>query len=188
MTGQSSNEDLQIVEIITGTRIVDGRVYVSDQMNLAVSFDTVKRLAIACQHIVENETEESYRALAKEVMKFRSPGMYYQCYPEELEPKLRYNPSQPKEKRKSVVPGWVYLAEARDLGRWKIGRTRQPKQRGQSLQRQSPVPLRIVCTIKSSDTTSLESSLHEKFASKRVHGEWFELSHSDIEYIQSLSE
>lgn len=49
-----------------------------------------------------------------------------------------------------------------------------------------PIRLNVVHAIRTTDAKQLEASLHKKFSSKRVRGEWFALSASDIESIASI--
>jgi Meiotically up-regulated gene 113 len=80
----------------------------------------------------------------------------------------------------------VYLAEAEGIGRWKIGRTVKVKRREAELQRQSPVPIRIVHTIETKESGNLESRLHQRYAHARVIGEWFALSDAEVAEIKTM--
>ena len=72
--------------------------------------------------------------------------------------------------------GYVYniLGEARP-GRVKIGRTVNPKQRMQQLQREHGKQLRYSSVMKSDNAPKDEHRMHKKFAAKRKDGEWFDL-------------
>lgn len=80
----------------------------------------------------------------------------------------------------------VYLAEAEGIGRWKIGRTVKVKRREAGLQRQSPVPIRIVHTIETKESGALEARLHQRYAHARVIGEWFALSNAEVAEIKAM--
>ncbi len=77
--------------------------------------------------------------------------------------------------------GFVYLMRNGRNGFTKIGYSRSPKHREKTLQSEEP-EVEIIFSAKAQ--FSLEQSLHDKFARKRVRGEWFNLSAEDIEAIQ----
>lgn len=82
--------------------------------------------------------------------------------------------------------GCVYIIEGGE--RFKIGMTGgQAQDRMRHLQIASPVPLRLAHEIPTDNPRSLELSLHQKFAAKRVHGEWFTLSNEDLDWLRSDS-
>ena len=82
------------------------------------------------------------------------------------------------------LPGYVYLLKA---DRWhKIGRTMNPDQRLDKLATIPPFPTEVICMIQSDDHAALETELHERFAGKRVRGEWFLLDEDDVEFVKSL--
>lgn len=70
--------------------------------------------------------------------------------------------------------GWVYLIHAENTNRYKIGRTINVPQRHRVLHSQSPYPLKVIHCFHTLDAITDEAKLHEKFASGRVYGEWFE--------------
>jgi hypothetical protein len=74
--------------------------------------------------------------------------------------------------RRYLTPGWVYLIEAKEIRRLKIGfTTKSPESRLKGLQTGSPAALSVVAQVKS--LSGLELRLHKKFARYRVVGEWF---------------
>lgn len=74
-------------------------------------------------------------------------------------------------------PGFIYLIHAQGTDRYKIGlTTRHPEARLSELNSsQSPYPLELIDWFETDNVTDDEGYLHEKFASYRVHGEWFQL-------------
>ncbi|MEV6654880.1 GIY-YIG nuclease family protein [Streptomyces sp. NPDC051219] len=77
----------------------------------------------------------------------------------------------------------VYVVGSPDSPLVKIGRTGKITQRLAQLQRMSPVPLDVLCTIPGG--VVLEAALHRRFASQRRHGEWFELGHDSADAVRS---
>ena len=78
--------------------------------------------------------------------------------------------------------GWIYLVKAEGTNRYKIGRSKEPLRRYQTLKRQSPYPLKVMEVFYTLDAATDEAHLHSVFAEHRIHGEWFEFEKaSDIE-------
>lgn len=82
-------------------------------------------------------------------------------------------------------PGFVYLVKSPN-GAYKIGRTKNPQSRAKTFGVLLPFEIEFLCLIKTKDMRQLEKELHERFATKRLNGEWFELSDEDVEYIKGL--
>lgn len=77
-------------------------------------------------------------------------------------------------------PGYVYLMHAVGTEWYKIGFSVNPEQRSEALAAKAPYDVEIVHMVQVSDMRSVESYWHERFASKRVNGEWFTLDDDDI--------
>lgn len=75
--------------------------------------------------------------------------------------------------------GFVYVIEGGGL--FKIGYSAQPRQRLQSLQCSSPVPLTLLGVVEG--TREDEAQWHHRFRNQRSHGEWFELGSGDIDLV-----
>jgi Meiotically Up-regulated Gene 113 (MUG113) protein len=71
----------------------------------------------------------------------------------------------------------VYLMKNMATGYYKIGRSNQPKRRERTLQAQEP-DVRLVGKFEAQ--TGNERVLHQKYASKRLRGEWFALDYGDL--------
>ena len=67
--------------------------------------------------------------------------------------------------------GFVYIL--RDVDRVKIGFSTSPRNRVASIQNMSGRALRVVACVPG--TKQHEQELHERFASFRIHGEWFRI-------------
>jgi hypothetical protein len=68
--------------------------------------------------------------------------------------------------------GEVYFIQGVDGGPVKIGVALNPEKRFRTIQSCSPVLLCLLRTIPARANT--EKELHERFADRRLHGEWFE--------------
>lgn len=80
--------------------------------------------------------------------------------------------------------GYVYLIQdTSNPGRYKIGRTINPVQRLQQIQRGEAGKLHYHFIRQTDNAPALERLWHQKFASSRMQGEWFSLSGRQIREI-----
>ncbi len=86
-------------------------------------------------------------------------------------------PKPPRPPRKTII----YLMRNDRTGLIKIGHSRNPSAREETLQSQEP---EVTLFWTHEGTTDDELRLHEEFAANRVRGEWFSLTPSQIEAIQ----
>jgi hypothetical protein len=84
---------------------------------------------------------------------------------------------------KSEFDSFVYLMEDLRNGLFKIGRSRVPAKRERTLQSEQP-SLKLRVSVPASERE--ETSLHQRFRSKRKRGEWFLLDPSDLVWIVSF--
>lgn len=91
--------------------------------------------------------------------------------------------SKPERKVKSGKNTSVYLMFDSATSCFKIGYSLRPVEREATLQSEKP-SISLVCYGKGD--IALEKSLHERFAAKRVRGEWFRLTNSDVESIKNI--
>lgn len=68
----------------------------------------------------------------------------------------------------------VYFITAREVGRVKIGFSRNPQSRLVAVQTHSPVELKLERVADGCEAE--ERTLHERFGTHRVRGEWFTLA------------
>jgi hypothetical protein len=81
--------------------------------------------------------------------------------------------------------GWIYVVEGLD-SQYKIGlTTRQPSQRLAEFTPKLPFPTNLLLTIPTDDVLGHEKAIHDRFADKRLNGEWFELSEHDILWLRA---
>jgi hypothetical protein len=79
----------------------------------------------------------------------------------------------------------VYVMIDKNTGYYKIGRSVRPEYREKTLQSEKPtIEMLFYYDAKVKD----EKELHEKFQSKRIRGEWFDLSGSDLTSIREYFE
>lgn len=79
-------------------------------------------------------------------------------------------------------PGYVYVVKS-DTGHYKIGRTNNPDDRRRTFNVKLPVEIEFIVLIKSGNYSALESTLHLQYQHKRINGEWFSLSRSDLLFL-----
>ncbi len=88
----------------------------------------------------------------------------------------------PAKQSRKPTPGFVYVIKGDQ--RYKIGRTKNPKQRLKPMGAHAPFPLHVLMVIPSDDMEATEDALHERFAAQRIRGEWFDLSDHDLAAIR----
>lgn len=74
----------------------------------------------------------------------------------------------------------VYVIHNTELNTYKIGKSINPTGRLKELQTSNSSKLKIIYEFESNDGNQLETSLHRIFSSKRISGEWFKLSDTDL--------
>ena len=77
------------------------------------------------------------------------------------------------------MTSYIYIIEAEELERIKIGVADNPDARLSALRALSPCTIRIAALItvgNREDAFLLESELHKRYVSRRIHGEWFDVS------------
>lgn len=104
-----------------------------------------------------------------------------QQYRSELE--VFYN-IKPPEKR-SMIATYIYLMRNYANGLCKIGRSIKPEFREKTIQSEIP-QIKIIFKSQLTENTK-EKELHKIFKEKRVRGEWFDLSESDIHFIKTFN-
>lgn len=83
------------------------------------------------------------------------------------------------ERTKKKRPGFVYLIRSEN-NKFKIGRTANIQKRMDQLTKNVPYKIELVHFHEATDYCQFEKQMHKLFFGKRVVGEWFDLSESDI--------
>ena len=82
-------------------------------------------------------------------------------------------------------PGFVYLLRS-VTGFYKIGRTKNPKDRLRTFGVLLPFEVEYEHIIPTDDMGRAEMTLHDRYAQKRGNGEWFMLSEQDVIAIKAI--
>ncbi len=96
----------------------------------------------------------------------------------------------PKSRRQSISKakeeaGYVYFIKEHFSGKVKIGKTKHMNSRMEMFGVKLPFEWDVIKTVKSADYSLTETLLHRKYENKRVNGEWFDLTQSDIDDIMN---
>lgn len=93
--------------------------------------------------------------------------------------KVSFAGKKPEEEEMPAnADGFVYLAKSNRY--FKIGRSNSVGRREYELAIQLPEKLAVIHKIKTDDPEGIEAYWHNRFASKRVNGEWFQLSPTEV--------
>lgn len=104
----------------------------------------------------------------------------------EAEASAPVSPSPPLAKPDT---GWVYILSADQVCWFKIGMTRrEPTFRVTQFAPALPFTSELLYVFPCSNPMGLEAFLHERFAAKRLNGEWFALDEGDIAFLDELEE
>ena len=80
--------------------------------------------------------------------------------------------------RNDYRSGFVYIVHSN--GAYKIGHAKIVDKRIEQISPVLPFPVELVIAIAADDRYALERELHERFADKRLNGEWFVLTEEDL--------
>jgi hypothetical protein len=90
-----------------------------------------------------------------------------------------------KMRHRDSGPEFVYLIQDVDVTSYcKIGRTKNPERRLSTFEVKLPFKFEILAIIETANARGLETSLHRRYADRRVSGEWFALTPDDIDAIK----
>jgi hypothetical protein len=96
---------------------------------------------------------------------------------------------EPDRPRKSSAvnqtQGYVYLIQSTS-GYFKIGKAKDVQNRLKTFEVKLPFEVDLLHSIECDNYNQAESQLHERFKTKRVKGEWFNLTPDDVNYIKSI--
>lgn len=82
--------------------------------------------------------------------------------------------------------GYCYLIGEHLTGRYKIGYGKYPTRRLRQLQTGNSRRLGLGVVIKTNNMAETEAQLHNQYQHRRVDGEWFALTASDIAEVRSF--
>lgn len=90
-----------------------------------------------------------------------------------------------KARKYGIKKGYIYIFKWEDFV--KIGISVNPIKRIKALTTGLPTEGKLIHLIKTNNMRDAEKTIHDKFSYARKRGEWFSLTESDLEYLQSLT-
>lgn len=94
-------------------------------------------------------------------------------------------PEFPQLEPRQSKSGYVYLLQS-SIGYYKIGYTSNPTTRAATFAVKLPFDVEFMHFIKTNHMRRAEKQLHDKYAERRVNGEWFTLTEADIAEIKAI--
>jgi hypothetical protein len=91
-------------------------------------------------------------------------------------------------KAKIALKGFVYLIKYGSSNLYKIGLSKNPKERLKQLQSAIPENLFLLHTIEASNMMELEAYFHQMFSHCRARSEWFELTDDEVLIFKNYTE
>lgn len=86
---------------------------------------------------------------------------------------------------KQFEPSYIYLVK-NDHELYKIGRTKELARRMKRFDVKLPFPVEVIAVIETYEPVTEEKLWHERFAHKRIDGEWFALDADDVAWMQQF--
>ncbi|ANU23224.1 GIY-YIG nuclease family protein [Planococcus donghaensis] len=83
------------------------------------------------------------------------------------------------------APGYVYFVQEYMTGSFKIGKTKHIDRRMNVFNVKLPFENKLIFLIKSADHHQTELAFHEYYSTKRLEGEWFNLTREDLAWIKN---
>ncbi|HHT9133972.1 MAG TPA: GIY-YIG nuclease family protein [Candidatus Avalokitesvara rifleensis] len=115
---------------------------------------------------------------AKRILQYATNRKGYEDIIVLCEPALERSSKKESSDDRNTSVGEVYLFKS---GRYyKIGKTTDTVRRGKEIRIQLPERTDLIHAIKTDDPSGVEAYWHKRFEAKRMQGEWFNLSSSDI--------
>lgn len=74
---------------------------------------------------------------------------------------------------------YIYLIQSLESSRYKIGISKNPKKRIKELQTGSNEEIKLIHQYESEYARKIETTLHNRYAHLKTHGEWFSLTLSE---------
>ena len=90
------------------------------------------------------------------------------------------NPNEEKDSDDFKIPTIVEVYLFKSGHYYKIGKTNDTVRRGNEIKVQLPERMDLIHSIKTDDPSGIEAYWHSRFKLKRMQGEWFNLSSTDI--------
>lgn len=96
-----------------------------------------------------------------------------------------YQYEQRGESARKPRAGYVYVLRS-STGAFKIGYASSPDDRLRTFSVKLPFEVEYEVLIKTDDMLGYEAQLHERFADKRINGEWFALTDDDLAELRAM--
>ena len=161
----------------------NGQVLVSDEDGYPMTRDEViKMIIIARQYLDLYSAEEIEDIIEAQIEDQRkNEKQFKEKYLDEL-----IQRATEEATRKNKKKGHIYFLQGDEC--YKIGKSKNCYKRVKLIETELPFKVSLRHVITTNDIDKSEHYWHSKFKSKRLNGEWFNLSAEDIEQFLSVNE
>lgn len=119
-----------------------------------------------------NELAQTILEYAKERKGYRDIESICNSVLDKFKDRGKFSESQ------GITSGFVYLGKQH--GKYKIGKSKNAQRRRDDITLLGSEPFEPIHEIQTDDMTGVEKYWHDRFKSKRLRGEWFNLNPSDV--------
>ena len=174
--------DDRFIELVSGQRAEDGFIPI---LSFAPDPDTGGIIPYETDSLILSSAQ--FEALVLKARRFYESidADYIRRHDEDKQAEFALIADEQEINKQGYVPGWIYLIRAEN-GHCKIGKSRKGTRRAYHFTISLPFSVDVIHQFHSDDHHAAEKRLHERYANKRVNGEWFLLSNEDIAEIVTI--
>jgi hypothetical protein len=168
---QAKSDTAQLLERFAELALTIGRIPTNSEIDLARRSDST---VPSSKHVLSHFGGKA--GLASELIRLSAEDKKFASLRNIITEPV--SPQQSELKTERLLDGWVYLLKSGD--NFKIGRSDNLERRVKQISVAMPDATNLFHAIQTDDPVGIEEYWHRRFADRRLNGEWFKLTKSDI--------